>query len=172
MQVAVATWAERARSLLADSSFATLRTAAGISDVSLAGRAVLELDRDAPAVAGLARCRVATLVVPGEWSLRIVASYRMGRPDDAGRRAYEPTLLSVRLTQPSGRSVIVPVEEFLRAEPAADVVRRRALADHLRAEHADEHPGVEWVLVDGGDVVLVTPSGVDRRPRAEVCSCR
>ncbi len=141
------TWAERARTVLAVARPGRLHTgcrwsAPAVTPVEVVvedGALVVRMSEDAAAVSGLGACRVGTLTVdvPGEvWSLRVVASFRMERPDDSGLRTYSPILLSMRATGPT--EVTINVDAFCRAQP--DVLRTIApgLLPHFESAHADE----------------------------------
>jgi hypothetical protein len=201
MQVAVGheqTWAQQGRALLAGARTAVLRTggsrsggacASAVTVVEVAddgdGLPRVVLDGSSPAVAAIAACRVATLVVDAPtspWRLRLVVSLRMGRPDADGRRTYDPILLSARLTGP--RTVTVPVAEFLRAAPEAAPARDRRTLAHLEAAHdadlvtaARQHvPDLEDVVLlrvlgEHVEVAVLGPSGVDRLVLAGACAC-
>lgn len=189
-------WTERARSLLATAGAATLstgcpRTGMTITPVPLEDRGdglpLLRLAPSSPAVAGLARCRVATLVVsaPGEaWGLRVHVSFRMGAPDASGLRAYEPTLLSVRVTGPQSRTV--PVAEFLRTTPDPTHARTESTLEHLGSVHTDDllaqarvrGLAAEAVVPlaldeDGVELAVLTAGGVAplRLPVSAACRC-
>ncbi|CAN5406481.1 hypothetical protein BH09ACT12_BH09ACT12_37950 [soil metagenome] len=164
--------AEQAREVLIDARVATLRTASATtgsmaSTVALGdvgdGVPRLVLAPDSPAVPGLAGCRVAALTVTEPTSgrrVRIVASYRMARPDEAGRRTYEATILSVRLDGGSGVSgtVTIPVDEFLRVSPDPRLVRRGAMIAHLEAEHGEGLAARVRELGHDCEAVLVDPA--------------
>lgn len=162
-------WSVRARSLLATAHAATLstgcpRTGTTTTPVPLEDRGdglpVVVLDAASPAVAGLARCRVATLLVsaPDEaWGLRLHVSLRMGRPDADGVRAYEPTLLSVRVTGPRSRTI--PVAEFLRTTPDPAHARAESALAHLGSTHAEAL--LTHVRGLGLAAQAVVPLGVD-----------
>lgn len=158
-------WTDRARSLLATADAATLstgclRTGVTTTPVPLEHRLDdalpgLVLDATSPAVAGLARCRVATLHLsaPGEaWGLRLHVSFRMSSPDASGVRRYEPTLLSVRVTGPRTRTI--PVAEFLRTTPDPTHARTESTLDHLASTHADDLLAVVRGLGVAADVVV------------------
>ena len=189
-------WTERARSLLATAGAASLvtgspRAGATITPVPLEDRGdglpLLRLDRESPAVAALASCRVATLVVtaPGAaWALRLLVSLRMGPPDRSGLRAYEPTLLSVRVTGP--QPLTIPVDEFLRTAPDCSHASSESSLEHLGSVHADhlvahvrglgadaEVVVALAVSASGIEVALLSEEGVDRRriAVADVCAC-
>lgn len=171
--VAEQSYAERARSVLTDARTATLvtgtpcsprtRTTVVVEDQG-DGLPLVWLDAAEPAVAGLAACRVATLTVvdpaTGQ-SVRMVVSLRMRRPDDTGRRAYEPTLLSVRTSAPRAAApVTIPVDAFLRVQGDPGRVRRRALLDHLESEHGDDL--LARVRAEGHDADVVVPRALHR----------
>lgn len=140
-------WAVRARSLLATVETAHLSTrgstTAVTTSVALAGAGdgfpLLWLEAASPAVPGLAECRVATLCVEAPdatWGLRLLVSLRMRRPDESGRRAYDVTLLSSRVTGIG--SCTISVDEFLRTAPDLEHGRREALFGHLVAVHSED----------------------------------
>jgi hypothetical protein len=192
-----------ARGLLTDAHEAVLHTgrASRRGRVELGddgeGRPLVWLEGSAPAVADLAACRVATLVIDAPtspWRLRLVVSLRMRRPDASGRRAYEPVVLSARLVGP--RAVTVPVADLLRAAPDPARVSSRLLLAHLASAHmgdllaaARQHaPEVEDVVllgaspespesvegvdgVDGVVLALLGPSGVGRMVVPGPCRC-
>lgn len=139
------TWAERARTLLAVARPGQLHTgcrwsASAVTPVEVVvedGVLVVRMSNDAAAVSGLGACRVGTLTVdaPGEvWSLRVVGSFRMERPDASGLRTYSPIVLSMRATGPT--EITINVDAFSRAQP--DVLRTIApgLLPHLESDHA------------------------------------
>jgi|GEM_PF-2734578 len=164
--------AVQAREVLVDARHAAVRTGSvscgstrSVVDLGDAGDGLprLLLDAASTAVPGLAACRVAAVTVVDARTrlrVRIVASYRMARPDETGRRRYDPTILSVRLDGPEG-TVTVPVDEFLRVEPDPDRARRRELVAHLERVHAADLLAAVRDLGHDVDVVQVAPEGDD-----------
>ncbi|MEN8674002.1 hypothetical protein [Nocardioides sp.] len=164
--------AVQAREVLVDARYAAVRTGSvrcastrSVVDLHDAGDGLprLVLDAASSAVPGLAACRVAAVTVVDARSrrrVRIVASYRMGRPDETGRRHYDPTILSVRLDGPEG-TVTVPVDEFLRVETHPDRVRRREVVAHLQREHEAEVLAAVRELGHDVEIVQVAAEGDD-----------
>lgn len=141
------TWAERARTLLAVARPGRLHTgcrwsAAAITPVEVVvedGTLLVRMSEDGAAVSGLGACRVGTLTVeaPGEvWSLRVVGSFRMERPDASGLRTYSPIVLSMRATGPT--EITINVDAFSRAQPDALRTIAPGLLPHLESAHAAE----------------------------------
>ena len=162
--------AVQAREVLVDARHAAVRTGSvscgstrSVVDLHDAGDGLprLVVDAASTAVPGLAACRVAAVTVVDPRSrlrVRIVASYRMGRPDETGRRHYDPTILSVRLDGPEG-TVTVPVDEFLRAETDPRRVRRREVVAHLEREHREDLLALARAGCDSVELVQLTLEG-------------
>lgn len=163
------TWAERARTLLADARPGHLHTgcrwsASAVTPVEVVveeGALVVRMSDDAAAVAGLGACRVGTVTVdvPDEvWSLRLVGSFRMERPDASGLRTYTPIVLSMRVTGPT--EITIGVDEFSRAQP--DVLRTIApnVLPHLESAHAAEL--LVMARAHDSDAQAVTVRSLDR----------
>lgn len=163
------TWAERARTLLAVARTGQLHTgcrwsAAAVTPVEVVVEGdvlVVRMSDDAAAVSGLGACRVGTLTVdvPGEvWSLRVVGSFRMERPDASGLRTYSPIVLSMRATGPT--EITINVDAFGRAQP--DVLRAVApgLLPHLESDHGLEL--LAMARAHDRDVETVTVRSLDR----------
>lgn len=140
-------WAERARTALADARLGTLvirncrsaTTATSVSvDVEPDGRPLVWLDQSTPAVSSLTTCAVATLVTPGPSpgsSLHLVGFYEPV-VRETSRRGYRASLLSVQVTGPT--RVVIPIDDFRQAAP--DPLHRQApqVLRHLDQAHADD----------------------------------
>ena len=163
------TWAERARTLLAASRPGHLQTgcrwsASVVTPVDVVvedGDLVVRMADDADGVAGLGACRVGTLTVDVPdtiWSLRLVGSFRMERPDASGVRTYRPIVLSMRAVGPT--IVTIGVDEFARAEPDVLHAVAPAMLPHLESAHAADL--IALARAHGHDAEVVTVRSLDR----------
>lgn len=166
-------WAVRARSLLATAETASLSTRGSTTTVTTSvalesgdgGLPLLWLEAASSAVPGLAECRVATLCVEAPdatWSLRLVVSLRMRRPDDSGRRAYDVVVLSARII--GSKPCTIAVDEFLRSVPDVEHGRREALLAHLATAHGDDLMAHAHALGSRPEAVMAVrtgPSGLE-----------
>jgi hypothetical protein len=168
------TWAERARTSLAQATTGSLltrdcRASANLTTVSVEdqpdGSPVVWLSRTSPVVDRLAACPVGTLVLPGpseDWVLHLVGTFTPVRGEPTGEhcgcRGYRPSLLGVRLIGPA--RVSIPVAEFLAAQP--DPLRDDAarMLRHLEETHAGDL--LACVRAHGHDALAVVPRSVDR----------
>ncbi|QZY29507.1 DUF2470 domain-containing protein [Nocardioides coralli] len=166
------TWAERARTALAQATTGSLltrecRSTANLTAVTVhdqvAGTPAVWLSPDSPVVARLAACPVATLVVPAPlgWVLHLTGTFAPLRDttgEHCGCRGYRPTLLGVRLVGPA--RVSIPVAEFLAAQP--DPLRDDAatMLHHLEEAHAADL--LACVRAHGHDALAVVPRAIDR----------
>ncbi|MGB3258935.1 MAG: DUF2470 domain-containing protein [Ornithinimicrobium sp.] len=177
------TWAERARTSLAQAVVGTLvvpiRPGAYTQTMVTVearpfGRPRVWLEPSSPVPSSLGHA-VVTIVVPGPSPFRCLAIEGHLEPqprDQSGCQPYDMSLHEVRLVGSATRSV--SVSSFERAEP--DPLRNQAIAalQHLEATHHDDlltcvrahgHPDALWVMprsLDryGMDLATVTKEGV------------
>ena len=176
-------WAERARTSLAQAAVATLVVPVrpGVYTQTMVtveaqpfGRPRVWLDPSSPVPSSLGYS-VATIVVPGPSPFRCLALEGRLEPqprDQSGCQPYEMSLMGVRLLGSATREVAV--SSFQAAEP--DPLRNRAVAalQHLDSAHHDDlltcvrahgHSDALWVMprsLDryGMDLAAVTEKGV------------
>ena len=164
------TWAERARTVVANARMASLHTGCRRLPPTLTvvdveggddGRPTIWLEGSAPAVAGLGSCRVASLTMScpdSVWVLRLVGSFKPQPGERPGLRAYRPTLLSARVIGP--RQVTIPIAEFLRVDPDPLGGHAEVMVEHLRSAHAADL--LACVRAHGHAAEAVLPTGLDR----------
>lgn len=163
-------WAERARTRLADARMATLFVRGRSVDATqtvvaleeqIGGRPLIVLERESPTVKQLLQCPVATLSVPGPEPyscLQLVGTFRPVRIEVEALCGFRPTVLSVHLQGSARRSIAV--EDFLRAEP--DPLRGDVAATLRHLEHAHAGDLLACVRSQGFEALAVVPTGVDR----------
>lgn len=163
-------WAERARTVVANARWASLHTGCRrlpptltVVDVECGddGRPRIWLEGSAPAVAGLSSCQVASLTMScpdSVWVLRLVGSFKAEPSDRSGFRAYKPTLLSARVIGP--RQVTIPLAEFLHVDPDPLGGHAAVMVEHLRYAHAEDL--LACVRAHGHVAEAVLPTGLDR----------
>lgn len=112
--------------------------------------------------ARLAARPLATLTVAdpsAQWTLHIVGRFLRSGIDGESRRAYRPSLLSIRLIGPGSR-ITIAVEEFCQAQPDPLREHAPAIVRHLAQAHTEEL--LACVRAHGHDALAVEPRGLDR----------